>query len=126
MSLGTTVSGSGTTSVFATMVASPVYVGIGDVSFATQLPDDYTRPAFMHFSGKSVNFWSGPDNVVANARNLYVTSTYSPSDPTSQSGCSMVDNPRRGETERIPGAAVLLLPAVLLALRRAIRKAFAR
>jgi len=126
MSLGTTASGAGTTSVFASMVGSPVSVGIGDIAFAVQLPGDYTRPAFVHFSGKSVNFWSGPDNVVTGARNLYVTSTFSPADPTKQSGCSMVDDPRRGESGRIPGAAVLLLPAVLLALRRATRKAFAR
>jgi hypothetical protein len=124
MSLGTTASGAGTTSVFASMVASPVSVGIGDVAFATQLPGDYTRPAFVFFSGKSVHFWSGPDNVVAGARNLYVTSAFSPASPTKQSGCSMVDDARRGETERIPGSAVLLLPAVLLALRRAARKAF--
>jgi hypothetical protein len=125
MSLGTTSSGSGTTGVFATMITSPLSVGTGNVAFATQLPDDYTRPAFMHYSGKSVNFWSGPDNVVAGARNLYVTSTISATDPTSQSGCSMVNDPRRGEAGRIPGAAMLLLPAVLLALRRAVRKAFA-
>ena len=126
MSLGTTASGVGTTSVFASMVASPVSVGTGDIAFAMQLPGDYTRPAFVHFSGKSVQFWSGPDNVVAGARNLYVTSTFSPADPTKQSGCSMVDDPRGGEAGRIPGAAVLLLPAALLALRRATRKAFAR
>ena len=126
MSLGTTSSGAGTTSVFATMVASPVSVGLGDIAFATQLPGDYTRPAFVHFSGKSVTFWSGQDNVVTGGRNLYVTSTYSPADPTQQSGCSMVDEPRGGEAGRIPGAAVLLLPAALLALRRAARKAFGR
>ena len=126
MSVGSTASGAGTNSVFASMVGSPVSVGIGPLAFATQLLDDYTRPAFVHFSGKSVNFWSGPDNVVTGARNLYVTSTFSPADPTKQSGCSMVDDPRGGETGRIPGAAVLLLPAALLALRRATRKAFAR
>jgi hypothetical protein len=126
MSLGTTSSGSGTTSVFATMVASPVSVGTGDVAFATQLPNDYTRPAFMHYNGKTLFFWSGPDNVVAGARNLYVSSTFSATDPTSQSGCSMVDHPHRGEAGRIPGAAVLLLPAALLALRRGARKAFGR
>ena len=127
MSLGSTVTGSGTSSIFASMVTSPVSVGIGDVAFATQLLDDYTRPAFVHTSGKSVQFWSGPDNVVAGARNLYVTSTYSPVDPSPpQSGCSMVGDPRRGEAGRIPGAAVLLLPAVLLALRKVARKAFAR
>ncbi|MDO8739572.1 hypothetical protein, partial [Candidatus Deferrimicrobium sp.] len=126
MSLGSAASGAGTSSVFASMIGSPVSVGIGDIAFATQLPGDYTRPAFVHFSGKSVNFWSGPDNVVTGARNLYVTSTFSPADPTTQSGCSMVDDPRDGETGRIPGAAVLLLPAALLALRRATRKAFGR
>jgi hypothetical protein len=126
MSLGSTPSGAGTSSVFASMIASPVSVGTGDIAFATQLLDDYTRPAFVHFSGKSVNFWSGPDNVVTDARNLYVTSTFSPADPTKQSGCSMVDGPRDGETGRIPGAVALLLPAALLALRRATRKAFAR
>jgi hypothetical protein len=125
MSLGTTASGVGTTSVFASMVTSPVSVGNGVAAFATQLPGDYTRPAFVHFSGKSVQFWSGQDNVVTGARNLYVTSTFSPADPTKQSGCSMVDDPRRGEAERIPGAAVLLLPAAFLALRRAARKAIA-
>jgi hypothetical protein len=124
MSLGTTASGAGTSSVFASMVGSPVSVGTGDIAFATQLPGDYTRPAFVHFTGRAVQFWSGPDNVVAGARNLYVTSTFSPPDPTTQSGCSMVDDPRGGETGRIPGAAVLLLPAALLALRRATRKAF--
>jgi hypothetical protein len=124
MSLGTTSSGSGTSSVFASMVGSPVSVGTGDLAFAVQLPGDYTRPAFVHFTGKSVHLWSGPDNVVAGARNLYVTSTFSSSDPTSQSGCSMAGDPRRGEAGRIPGAAVLLLPAALLALRRAARKAF--
>jgi hypothetical protein len=125
MSLGTTSSGAGTSSVFATMVASPVSVGIGDIAFAMQLPGDYTRPAFVHFSGKSVNFWSGQDNVVTGGRNLYVTSTYSPPDPTKQSGCSMVDGPHGYDAGRIPGAAVLLLPAALLALRRAARKAVA-
>jgi len=126
MSLGTTSSGAGTSSVFASMVGSPVSVGLGDIAYGMQLPGDYTRPAFVHFSGMSVTFWSGPDNVVAGGRNLYVTSTYSPTDPTKQSGCSMVDDPRDGEAGRIPGAAVLLLPAALLALRRATRKAFVR
>ena len=126
MSLGSTSTSSGTTSIFASMVASPVSIGTGDVAFATQLPNDYTRSPFWHSNGKSVIFWSGPDNDVAGARNLYVTSTFSAKDPTSQSGCSMVDEPRRGEAGRVPGAAVLLLPAALLALRRATRKAFAR
>ncbi len=131
MSLGSTSSSVGTASVFAGMVSSPVPVGLGDIAFAMQIPGDYTRPAFAHLNGKAVHFWSGPDNVLAGdagARNFYVTSALDSPDnaPTKQSGCSMVGNPRRGEAERIPGAAVLLLPAALLALRRAARKAFAR
>ena len=106
--------------------ASPLAVGTGEVAFATQLPGDYTRPAFVPFGGVTVHFWSGPAVVVTGARNLYVTSTFGALNPTTQSGCSMVDDPRDGETNRIPGAAVLLLPAALLALRRAARKAFAR
>jgi hypothetical protein len=131
MSLGTTSSSAGTASVFAGMVSSPVPVGLGDIAFAMQIPGDYTRPAFAHLSGKAVHFWSGPDNALAGdagARNLYVTSALDSPDnaPTTQSGCSMVDDPRGGGTGRIPGTAVLLLPAALLALRRAARKAFAR
>ena len=124
MALGTTAATAGITSVFATMVGSPISVGTGELSFAQQLPGDYTRPAFLHFSGKAVHFWSGPDNVVTGARNLYVTAGFSPNNPSKQSGCSMIGGPRDGEADRIPGAAVLLLPAVLLALRRALRKAF--
>lgn len=131
MSVGSTSASVGTASVFASMVSSPVPVGLGDIAFAMQIPGDYTRPAFAHLNGKAVHFWSGPDNVLAGdagARNLYVTSVLDSPDnaPTKQSGCSIVEEPRRGEAERIPGAAVLLLPAVLLALRRATRKAFAR
>ena len=59
MSLGSTVTGSGTSSVFATMVASPVSVGTGDIAFAMQLPGDYTRPAFVHFTGKAVQLLVG-------------------------------------------------------------------
>jgi hypothetical protein len=127
MSLGTTTTNVGTSSLFATMITGPVSVGTGDVAFATQIPGDYTRPAFAHFNRKAVHFWSGPDSVVSEARNLYVTSTLdAPDDSPDQSGCSMAGDPRRGETGRIPGAAVLLLPAVLLALRKGLRKAFAR
>jgi len=130
--LGATTSTSGTSSIFATMISYPVAVGLGDFAFAMQLPGDYTRPAFAYFSGKAVHFWSGPDNGLAGdagARNLYVTSTLSSTDPpvpTTQSGCSIVADPRRGEAGRIPGTVVLLLPALLLALRKAVRKAVAR
>ncbi len=131
MSVGSASASVGTASVFASMVSSPVPVGLGDIAFAMQIPGDYTRSSFAHLNGKAVHFWSGPDNVLAGddgARNLYVTSALDSPDnaPVKQSGCSIVGEPRRGEAERIPGAAVLLLPAVLLALRRATRKAFAR
>jgi len=130
MSVGSTSASVGTASVFASMVSSPVAVGLGDIAFAMQIPGDYTRPAFVHLNSKAVHFWSGPDNALAGdagARNLYVTSVLDSPDnaPTTQSGCSMVDDPRDGEAGRIPGAAVLLLPAALLALRRSARKAFA-
>lgn len=131
MAVGSTSSSAGTASVFATMVSSPVSVGLGDIAFAMQIPGDYTRPAFAHLGGKAVHFWSGPDNPLAGdagARNLYVTSALDSPDnaPTKQSGCSMVGNPRDYDAGRIPGAAVLLLPAILLAVRRATRKAFGR
>jgi hypothetical protein len=38
----------------------------------------------------------------------------------------MVDDPRDYDAGRIPGAAALLLPAALLALRKGLRKTFAR
>jgi hypothetical protein len=130
MALGSTTSTTGAVTSFASMVSTPVPVGLGDIAFAMQIPGDYTRPAFAHLNGKAVHFWSGPDNVLAGdagARNLYVTSTPDATDPvspSSQSGCAMVAAGDPGEAGRIPGAAVLLLPAALLALRRAARKAF--
>ncbi|HEX9190909.1 MAG TPA: hypothetical protein VF847_02360 [Candidatus Deferrimicrobiaceae bacterium] len=113
---------------FAETASAPLPVGNGELAFAGTFPGDYTRPAFARFSGKSVLFWSGPE-VLSGGRNLYVTSVPSaadPATPTTQSGCSAVDDARRGEAGRIPGAAVLLLPAALLALRKVARKAFAR
>jgi hypothetical protein len=38
--------------------------------------------------------------------------------PSAESGCSIVSDPHAGERERIPGAFLLLLPAVVLAIRR--------
>jgi hypothetical protein len=121
----TTSTGTGTET--AQMALYPLPVGTGDRAFAGTIPGDYTRPAFARFSGKSVLFWSGP--AISGGRNLYVTSVSSVADPvapTTQSGCAMVDDPRRGEAGRIPGVAILLLPAALLALRKAARKAVAR
>jgi len=113
---------------FAEMFSAPLPVGLGEVAFATEIPGDYTRPAFALYSDKAIHFWSGPDNVVPSARNLYVTTTASatiPATPAAQSGCSAVDDPRRGESGRVPGALLLFLPAVLIALRKLARKAFA-
>jgi len=122
VSQGTTT----TTTTFAAMVGAPQPVGLGDVAFATQIAGDYTRPAFVHFNGKAVQFWSGPDNVVAGARNLYVTSVVDAVEPESQSGCSVTGaGPDRG-TNGIPETALLLLPAAALLIRKAARKAFAR
>ncbi len=132
MTLGSTTATTGAVTGFASMVSTPVPVGLGDKALAMQMPGDYTRPAFAHFNGKAVHFWSGPDDVLAGdagARNLYVTSTPDSTDPvspSSQSGCAMVAAGDPGEAGRIPGAAVLLLPAALLALRRVGRKAFGR
>ena len=118
----------GTSSTFAAMILSPVPVGIGDLSFATEIPGDYTRPAFAHFNGKAVQFWSGPDALPPGARNLYVTGTPDAFDSSasSQSGCAVAGNPPRGEPERIPGAVALFLPAALIGFRKLARKAFAR
>jgi hypothetical protein len=125
MGLGTTATSS-TSAVFAAFASYPVSIGTGDAAFAMQIPGDYTRPAFTHFNGKAVLFWSGPDNVVAGARNLYVTSVADAFDPTTQSGCSVAGAPRQVGERTIPEAAYLFLPAALLLVRRAARKAFAR
>ena len=109
------------------MASAPLPVGDTELAFAGSFPGDYTRPAFVRYSGKTVLFWSGP--AVAGGRNLYVTSVPSVGDtptPAKQSGCSVVAEPRRGEAGRIPGAFVLFLPAALLALRRIARKALGR
>jgi hypothetical protein len=109
------------------IVLYPVQVGTGDPSFGMQIPGDYTRAAFASFNLKCLHFWSGPDNVTAGATNLYVTST-TDADISSgdDSGCMMAKDPRRGETGRIPGALLLLLPAVLLLFLKEARRALAR
>ena len=65
-------------------------------------------------------------NAAAGAGNRYAASALAAPDPTTASGCRVVDEWPRGGAGRIPGAAVRRLPAALLALRRANRKAFAR
>jgi hypothetical protein len=124
MGLGT-VTNTVSTAAFAVLASSPVPIGTGPLSFAMQIPGDYTRPAFIHQNAKAVQFWSGPDNVVSGARNLYVTSTLDAYDPSSQSGCAAAGMPVPDGEGTLPEAMVLLLPALLLAVRRAARKAFA-
>ncbi|MBI5905512.1 MAG: hypothetical protein HZB86_08165 [Deltaproteobacteria bacterium] len=129
MSISGLTTGTGTAFGSAGMASSATPVGTGGLSFSTTLPGDYTRPAFAHFSGKAVLFWSGMDNVVPGARNLYVTTaidSIDPPIPEKQAGCAMVAAGGPGENGRIPGAALLVLPAVLLAIRKYARKAFAR
>jgi len=128
MTVSGVTTGAGTVAQFAEMSSVPLPVGTDVLAFGGTIPGDYTRPAFARFSGKSVLFWSGPE-ILSGGRNLYVTSVSSVADPvapTTQSGCSAVDDPRRGEAGRIPGIAVLFLPAALLALRKVTRKAVAR
>jgi hypothetical protein len=125
MGLGT-ASGNTTTNAFAVMLSAPLSIGTGGISFAMQLPGDYTRPAFIHYNGKSIQFWSGPDSAVSGARDLYVTGTADAFDPTSQSGCAAAGVPTPDGGGSFPEAVLLLLPAVLLAVRRAARKAIAR
>ncbi len=125
MGLGS-VGSSAATAALATLTFFPVSVGTGDISYGMQTGGDYTRPSFVHYSGRAVHFWSGADGTVPGARNLYVTSTYDSADPTSQSGCSAVGDPGIGEAGRVPGAAVLFLPALVLLSRRAARRFLAR
>ena len=109
------------------LVLYPVQVGTGNPSFGMQIPGDYTRAAFASFNVKGIHFWSGPDDVTAGASNLYATST-ADADISSgdDSGCMMTKDPRRGETGRIPGALLLLLPALLLLFLKEARRALAR
>lgn len=102
---------------FAELVTLPAPVGLNE--FPSELPGDYTKAAFRFLSGKTIVFWSGLIPGSAN-RNLNVTSVQAVVDvaPTEESGCTMVGDPRSGEAGRIPGAALLFLPAAALAVRR--------
>ncbi|MEW6720176.1 MAG: hypothetical protein AB1346_06990 [Thermodesulfobacteriota bacterium] len=101
---------------------NPATVGTDNIAFGRQTEGDYTRAAFVHFNGKAVHFWSGADNTVAGARNIYVTSTLDSVETGTQSGCAVVALPGNGGGDGIPGAELLILPALLLLLRRASRK----
>jgi hypothetical protein len=105
-----------TVSPFADFVTPPISVGFNE--FPAELAEDYTRAAFGVLNAKTVIFWSGLISGSAN-RNLNVTTVPNNSFvPTEESGCSMVGDPRAGEAGRVPGAALLFLPAAALAARR--------
>ena len=103
-------------SPFASFVTAPISVGFNQ--FPAELPNDYTTAGFAVLGGKTIVFWSGLIPGSAN-RNLNFTSVPNGSIVSSGGGgCSMVKDPRAGETERIPGTFLLFLPAVVLVLRR--------
>jgi len=106
-----------------TFSVSPMPVGTGDISFGTQSVPDYTRPAFAHYNGRAIHFWSGIDATDTACRNLYFTATPDTVEPGTQSGCSVAGGPGAGGA---PGADLLLLPTLLLLLRLASRKPVAR
>ena len=109
------------------LLINPLPVGTGDASFGMQIAGDYTRAAYAHFSEKALHFWSGPDNVTVGASNLYVTYTNDVDLSSSDSsGCSVAADPRVGDAGRIPGALLLLFPALLLLLLKTARRALAR
>lgn len=102
---------------FAEIVTAPAPVGLNE--FPAELPGDYTKAALRFLNGRTIVFWSGLIPGSAN-RNLNVTTVQSVVDvaPAEESGCSMVGDPRAGEAGRVPGAALLFLPAAALAVRR--------
>jgi len=95
---------------------APISVGFNQ--FPAELPNDYTTAGFAVLGGKTIVFWSGLIPGSAN-RNLNFTAVPNNSyTPEVEEGCSMVKDPRAGETERIPGTFLLFLPAIMLAIRR--------
>jgi hypothetical protein len=102
---------------FAELVTVPTPVGLNE--FPAELPGDYTKAALRFLNGKTIVFWSGLISGSAN-RNLNVTTVQAVLDvpAAEESGCSMVGDPRAGESGRVPGAALLFLPAAALAVRR--------
>ena len=101
----------------------PVPVGLDSSEFPVSLTGDYTRSALAFLtSGKVVIFWSGEVSGTGN-RNLDVTGLPAASAiENSQSGCTVVSAPRAEKTVRVPEILFLVLPLVLLWVRRA-RKA---
>ncbi|MEK6778088.1 MAG: hypothetical protein AABY80_00335, partial [Candidatus Deferrimicrobiota bacterium] len=109
-------------SPFAEFVTPPVPVGFNE--FPAERAEDYTKAAFEFLNGKAMVFWSGLIPGSSANRNLNVTTVPAVVDvtPTQESGCSMVADPRAGERGRIPGTALLFLPAVILAVRRVLAR----
>ena len=101
----------------------PVPVGLDSSEFPVSLTGDYTRSALAFLtSGKVIIFWSGEVSGTGN-RNLDVTGLPAASAiENSQSGCTVVSAPRAEKTVRVPEILFLVLPLVLLWVRRA-RKA---
>ncbi len=109
------------------LLLNPLSVGTGDASFGMQIGGDYNRAAIARFSEKALHFWSGPDNVTEGASNLYVTYTNDVNlTSTDSSGCTVAADPRAGDAGRIPGALLLLFPALILLLLKTARRALAR
>jgi hypothetical protein len=99
-------------------------VGFDSPELPGALSGDYTKAAFGYISGKVIVFWSGLVPGGGTNRNLDVTAvpTVTHLVPANESGCSMVADPRAGERGRIPGTAILFLPAVFLAVRRVLAR----
>ncbi len=105
------------------IVTARTQAGFDSQELPGVIAGDYTKAALGFVtSGKAMVFWSGLVPGGTN-RNLDVTaipttSTFS----STESGCSMVADPRAGERGRIPGTALLFLPAVILAVRRVLAR----
>jgi hypothetical protein len=106
-------------SLFTTLVFPTEPKQFATSEFPGEIAGDYTKAAFRFLNGKTIVFWSGLVAGSAN-RNLNVTTVPAVVDvaPSDESGCSMVGDPRAGAAGRVPGAVLLFLPAVALAVRR--------
>ncbi len=123
-----------TTPPYAEFVTTRIQVGFDSPELPGVISGDYTKAALGFFtSGKAIVFWSG---LVPGGTNRNLDFTGIPTVtafPSDESGCSMVADPRAGERARIPGTALLFLPAIILAVRRILaggrltrRRAFAK
>lgn len=105
------------------IVTPRAQVGFDSQEYPGEIAGDFTRAAFGFLSGKVIVFWSGLVPGGTN-RNLDVTAvpTVTQLVASTESGCAMVADPRAGERGRIPGTALLFLPAVILAVRRCLAR----